>query len=119
MDLIRKKGDFTEGQQALRNFLKRYPNDKLAVNAMYWIGEADYGEKKYEEAILQFQDVIQKYGHHPKAAAALSETGAGLPCPGRRPERPARFWQKLIDTFPKSEEAKKAKTYLQEWKGKK
>jgi len=118
LDLIRKKGDFTEGQQVLRDFLKRYPNDKLAVNAMYWIGEADYGEKKYEEAILQFQDVIQKYGHHPKVAAALLKQGLAFHALGD--DQNARpILQKLIDTFPKSEEAKKAKTYLQEWKGKK
>jgi TolA-binding protein len=58
LELIQTKGDFAGGRQWLQEFLQRYPKHDLSVNAMYWIGEAWYGEKKYENAILQFQDVI-------------------------------------------------------------
>jgi tol-pal system protein YbgF len=118
LDLIRKKGDYVQGAQVLQDFLKRYPKDGLAVNAAYWIGEALYGEKKYEDAILQFQDVIQKYGHHPKVAAALLKQGLAFHALGD--DKNARtILQKEIDTFPKSPETKKAREFLQAWKGKK
>ncbi|HXV21085.1 MAG TPA: hypothetical protein VD811_08875, partial [Desulfuromonadales bacterium] len=54
LELIQKKGDFAGGRQRLQEFLQRYPQHELSVNAMYWIGEGWYGERKYENAILQF-----------------------------------------------------------------
>jgi tol-pal system protein YbgF len=115
LELIQKKGDFAGGRQWLQEFLQRYPKHDLAVNAMYWIGEAWYGEKKYENAILQFQDVIQKYGEHPKVAAALLKQGLAFHALGD--QKNARvIMQKLIDSFPLSEEAKKARERLTEWK---
>lgn len=115
LELIQKKGDFVGGRQWLQEFLQRYPQHELAVNAMYWIGEAWYGEKKYENAILQFQDVIQKYGEHPKVAAALLKQGMAFHALGDL--KNARvILQKLIDSFPLSEEAKRAREKLAEWK---
>jgi tol-pal system protein YbgF len=115
LEQIQKKGDFAGGRQLLQEFLQRYPKHELAVNAMYWIGEGWYGEKKYENAILQFQDVIQKYGDHPKVAAALLKQGLAFHALGDL--KNARvILQKLADTFPLSEEAKKAKEKLAEWK---
>jgi tol-pal system protein YbgF len=115
LELIQKQGDFAGGRQWLQEFLQRYPKHDLAVNAMYWIGEGWYGDKKYENAILQFQDVIQKYGDHPKVAAALLKQGLAFHALGD--QKNARvILQKLVDTFPLSEEAKKAKEKLAEWK---
>jgi len=115
LELIQKKEDFSGGRQWLQEFLQRYPQHALAVNAMYWTGEAWYGEKKYENAILQFQDVIEKYGEHPKVAAALLKQGLAFHALGD--QKNARvILQKVVDTFPLSEEAKKAKEKLAEWK---
>ncbi|NIQ11168.1 MAG: tetratricopeptide repeat protein, partial [Gammaproteobacteria bacterium] len=63
---IREQQDFAVGRELMETFLKRYPEHELAVNAAYWIGETYYAEKAYEKAILQFEDIIQKYGEHPK-----------------------------------------------------
>ena len=103
------------GRQRPQEFLQRFPQHELAVNATYWIGEAWYGERKYENAILQFQDVIQKYGDHPKVASALLKQGLAFHALGDL--KNARvILQKLVDTFPLSEEAKKGKERLAEWK---
>jgi len=114
LQLIQKKGEFTRGMEVLRSFLQRYPQHELAVNAQYWIGEAFYGEKKYENAILQFQDVIQKYPDHAKAPAALLKQGLAFHALGDI--KNARvILQKVIDSYPKSEEAGKAKERLDQW----
>ncbi len=81
---------------------------------MYWIGESYYGEKKYENAILQFQDVIQKYKDHPKVAAALLKQGFAFAMLGDTKNAKV-ILQRLVDTFPLSDEAKKAKERLLEW----
>ncbi len=117
LDLIQKQGDYAKGQEVLREFLKRYPQHELAVNAQYWIGEAFYGEKQYENAILQFQDVIQKNPTHAKAPAALLKQGLAFHAMGDL--KNARIiLQKVIDNYPKSEEAGKARDRLAQWPAK-
>ncbi len=115
LEMIQKKSEFARGREMLQEFLKRYPRNDLAVNAMYWIGEAYYGEKKYENAILQFQDVIQKYGDHPKVAAALLKQG--LAFYALSDVKNARvILQKVVGSYPNSQEAAKARERLAEWK---
>lgn len=114
VEAIQKRGEFVRGRELLQDFLNRQPQHPLAVNAMYWIGEGYYGEKKYENAILQFQDVIQKFGDHPKVAAAMLKQGMAFATLGDR--KNARvILQRLVDTFPLSEEAKKGRERLAEW----
>jgi tol-pal system protein YbgF len=114
LEMIQKNGQFVQGRELLQDFVQRNPQSPLAVNAMYWIGEAFYGEKKFESAILQFQDVIQKHGEHPKAASALLKQGMAFHALGDV-KNGRVILQKLIDTFPLSEEAKKARERLAEW----
>lgn len=111
LDLIQRQGDMAKGREVMQDFLKKYPQDPLAVNAMYWIGETYYGEKKYENAILQFQDVIQKYGDHPKVASALYKQGLSFHALGDNKNAKV-ILKKVVDTFPLAEEAKKAKEKL-------
>jgi tol-pal system protein YbgF len=111
LELIQKEGAFNRGREQMETFLKRYPGHELAVNATYWVGEAYFGEKKYENAILQFQEVVQKHGSHPKAAAALLKQGLAFKALGD--DKNARvILQQVIERFPKSDEAKKAREKL-------
>jgi tol-pal system protein YbgF len=113
--LVRDKQKFAESRKIFQEFLKEYPKHHLAVNAMYWMGEAYYGEKQYENAILQFQDVIQKYSNHPKAASALYKQAFAFHAMGDK--KNARvLLEKLIQAHPKSPEAPRAEKTLAGWK---
>jgi tol-pal system protein YbgF len=114
LELIQKNGGFIEGRQIMVDFLNKKPQSPLAVEAMYWIGEAYYGEKKFENAILQYQDVIEKYGNHPKVAAALLKQGMAFYRLGDA-RNGRTVMRKLIEIFPHSEEAKRSKDLLTEW----
>lgn len=111
LEKIIKGTDFAGGRSELEAFVKEYPQHELAVNARYWIGEAYYGEKKYENAILKFQEVIQKYSDHPKAAAALLKQGKAFNALGDKGNAETT-WKQLIETFPLSPEAEKAKVLM-------
>ncbi len=104
-------GDYAGARDSLKQFLREAPDHKLAVNATYWIGEAFYGEKKYENAILQFQDVIQKFPKHTKAAAAMLKQGLAFQALGDK-QNAQVILEKLIETYPQAEEAGKAKERL-------
>lgn len=108
---IRNGGDFAAGREKLQKFLQQNPKHHLAVNATYWIGEAWYGEKKYENAILQFQDVVEKYGDEPKVASALLKQGLAFQALNDNGNAKV-IWGKLIERFPDSPEAKKAKELI-------
>jgi tol-pal system protein YbgF len=111
LDLVRGGTEFARGRQLLTEFAKKYPQHALTINAKYWAGEAWYGEKKYENAILQFQDVIQEYGDHPKVAAALLKQALSFQALGDK-ENSRVILNKLAERFPLSDEAKKAKELL-------
>jgi tol-pal system protein YbgF len=110
---IREEKDFAGGRDLMETFLKRYPDDALAINAAYWVGETYYAEKDYEKAILQFEDIIQKYGEQPKVAAALLKQALAFEATGDKATG-RLLLQKVIDRFPLSEEAVKAKEKLRE-----
>jgi tol-pal system protein YbgF len=95
-------------------FLQRYPADSRAVNAAYWIGETHYAETSYDKAVLQFEEVVQKYGDDPKVASALFKQA--LAFDALKDRKSARVvMKKVVDRFPLSEEAKRAKDKLKEW----
>ncbi len=109
---IRGKQNFAAGRELMETFLKRYPGDDLAVNAAYWVGETYYAEKDYEKAILQFEDIIQKYGEHPKVASAMLKQALAFEASGDKATG-RLLLQRVTERFPLSEEAKKARQLLQ------
>ncbi len=110
---IREDRDFTKGREMMETFLKRYPENDLAVNAAYWIGESYYAEKAYEQSILKFEEVIEKYGEHPKVASAMLKQALAFEASGDKATG-RLLLQRVIERYPLSDEAKKAKQKLQE-----
>ena len=109
---IREEQDFNAGRELMEAFLKRYPEHDLAVNAAYWIGETYYAEKNYEQAILQFEEIIQKYGDHPKVASAMLKQALAFESTGDQATAKLLL-QRVIERYPLSDEAGKAKQKLQ------
>jgi tol-pal system protein YbgF len=107
-DLILNKNDVSKGRAKLEEFIKARPQSELVPNAYYWIGEAYYSEKNFENAIVQFQDVIEKYPTHSKASASLYKQALAFESLGEG-RKAAALLKKLIETYPASDETKKAK----------
>ena len=55
------KGDFKASREEFKKFLELFPQTEYSDNAQFWIGESYYREKRYEEAIIEFEEVIKKY----------------------------------------------------------
>jgi tol-pal system protein YbgF len=109
---IREDQEFASGRELMETFLNRYPQDALAVNAAYWVGETYYAEKNYEKAILQFEDIIQKYNDHPKVASAMLKQALAFESTGDHATA-RTLLQRVIEEFPLSGEAVIAKKKLQ------
>ena len=110
-----KAGDVVTARDQFTKFLDQNPKHELAANANYWIGETYYSEKNYESAILSYQEVIKNYPGKEKVVAAMYKQAMAFNA--IKDAKSARFvLKKLIEGFPKSEEAKKSKVMLKEIK---
>lgn len=70
--------DFNGAETALRGFLDRYPDDKLAGNAQYWLGETYYARKQYAEAARVFSDAYTQDKQGSKATHSLLKLAMSL-----------------------------------------
>ena len=70
-----KGGNPKKGRETLSAFAAKHPDHSFLPNALYWKGEAFYAEKDFENAILSFQDVVDKYPGEDKASDAMYKQG--------------------------------------------
>jgi len=65
------QGDFQDARKEFKKFLELFPQTEYSDNAQFWIGDCYYREKRYEEAILEFEEVIKRFPHGNKIPDAL------------------------------------------------
>jgi tol-pal system protein YbgF len=108
-----KGGNPKKGREVLAAFASKHPDHKLLPNALYWKGEAFYAEKDFENAILSFQDVVDKYPAGDKAPDAMFKQG--LSFLSLNDKKNAKILLELVQTkYPKSKSAEMAKKKLAE-----
>ncbi|MCM2357579.1 MAG: tol-pal system protein YbgF [Geobacteraceae bacterium] len=110
-----RSGDHQKARELLTKFIGLYPAHELVANAHYWLGETYYSEKKYEQAVLEFQEVIKNFPGKEKVAAAMLKQAMAFRELGD--VKSARYlFKKLVDDFPAADEAKSARERLKELK---
>lgn len=57
------------------DFIKKFPENTLAGNSAYWLGECYYSMNRYKKAITIFKDLVEKYPKSEKVPGALLKTG--------------------------------------------
>ncbi|MEW5949915.1 MAG: tol-pal system protein YbgF [Thermodesulfobacteriota bacterium] len=108
-----KENAYRQAIEKFRAFLKEYPDSELAGNAGYWLGECYYQQERYEEAILEYEKVVREH-KGPKVPAALLKQGLAFHHLGDT--KTARFlMEKLLEEYPKSEQAGTARANLKKW----
>ena len=110
-----KAGDMPAAREQFNTFIEQNPKHDLVANARYWIGETLYGERNYEAAIVAFQDVITNHPQQPKVPSAMLKQAKAFKA--INDVKSARYvLKKLIESHPKSDEAKKGRELLKEIK---
>jgi len=122
--------DFSKGAYQLaitnfREFIRRFPDHRLAGNAQYWVGEAHFSlargftdgaqsERAQEElgkAIQEFRKVVANYPRGEKTPAALYKEALAL-IELKQPQVAQARLQYLVDNFPQAEETPMARERL-------
>jgi tol-pal system protein YbgF len=72
------KSQYDEARAAFRNFADTYPQDPLAPQAVYWVGDIAYVQKDYANAARAFAEEIKKYGSSARAPESMLKLGQSL-----------------------------------------
>ncbi|MBO5997069.1 MAG: tol-pal system protein YbgF [Alphaproteobacteria bacterium] len=99
-DLL-KQLKYEEAEESLQSFLKNYPDDELAGNAQYWLGETYYVRGLYEPAAVAFATGFKNYKQNSKAADNLLKLGLSMQQLGKKQEACTAF-KNLKKEFPKA-----------------
>lgn len=107
------KGNYDLAVESFRLYRQQFPESPLADNALYWIGECRYSQRKFEEAIDAFDELIMAYPQGDKAAAAHLKKGLSFVELGRKPEALAAL-KILVAKYPLEEESRIAQDKIRE-----
>ncbi|HEY4715594.1 MAG TPA: tol-pal system protein YbgF [bacterium] len=107
--------DYQKAKETFKSIIETFPNGKYIDNAHYWAGECYYSEGNYLAAIDEYGIVIEKYPSSPKRPAALLKAGMAFLELKRKKESKV-FFQRVVNEYPKSEQAHMAKRKLAQLK---
>lgn len=103
--------DYPNAQAWLEEFIKRYPDNALADNAHYWLGEVYLVQNNPTNAAVEFRDGLKAFPKGGKAPANLFKLGVALD-QLKKPDLAKATWEQLMKAYPNSPESARAKEKL-------
>jgi len=70
--------EYALAEDTFRQFLRRFPNDRLSSDAQYWLGESLFQRQRYRDAAELFLNVSTKFETSAKAPDSLLRLGQSL-----------------------------------------
>ena len=70
-----KDQQYEQAATAFEQFLSSYPDSELADNAQYWLAESYYVTEEFDDALREFQVVIDRFERSRKVPDALLKMG--------------------------------------------
>lgn len=93
------RSDPAAAQVAFKEFLAKHPDDALAGNAHFWLGETHFLNSDFQQAAVSFLTVYQKFPKSPKAPDSLLKLGQSLAGLGKKTEACAAL-AKMAKDYP-------------------
>jgi TolA-binding protein len=119
------RGNYNLAVAAFREFIRLYPENDLAEKAQYWVGESHFSlgrdlqsrgdraraTQEFERAVQEFRKVLINYPRGDRVPTAVYKEALAL-LEVQQPQLAEARFQFLVDQFPYTEEAAKAKEEL-------
>ena len=102
---------YEAAQSEFGDVARYYPNDNLAGNAEYYLGEIAFRQHDYKGTIKYDNAVLNNFSGNVKAPAAQLRKGQALIVLGQR-EAGVREYRALIHRYPQTPEAEQARSRL-------
>ena len=105
--------NFMEAEKSFKAFIGEHPDDPLASNAYYWLGETYYVQKKFQLAAISFARGFQNFPKGNKAIDQLFKLALTFMNLGKNEDACAAF-SKLESEFPNAPKriSNRAKEYI-------
>jgi len=106
-----RKGDFVAAESALVDFITRNPQSGYRPSALFWVGNAQYANKDYKNALVNFRSLIAAAPDHVRVPESmLAIANCLLEMKDIKAARKAM--EDLIAAYPASEASAAAKERL-------
>ena len=86
-----QEGDYAGAERGFKTFVQRNPQNKLAGNAQYWLGETYYARRDYQNAMTAFAEGYKNYRTSQKGPDNLLKLGITLSALNRKQDACAMF----------------------------
>jgi tol-pal system protein YbgF len=106
-----REGRYQQAIVDFESFLRTYPQSELAGNAQYWLGEAYYINRDFEQAKEAFINLGVRYPNSERVPDTLLKLGYVYEQLGDR-AKAREVLQKLVDTYPGGQPARLAESRL-------
>ncbi len=107
-----RSGDFAAASRLFNVFLGHYGKSGYRPSAMFWLGNAQYANKEYKEAIGSFRNISTDHVRAPEAMLAVANCQVEM----KDVKSARKTWETLISTYPDSEAADAARDRLTRFK---
>lgn len=97
-----KAGNYYLAEENFNRILSKFPQDKLAGNAQYWLGETYYAKKEYDRAAVAFAKGYKNYKGSQKGPDSLLKLGLSMASLKKKDEACTAFASLPVE-FPKAE----------------
>ena len=108
-----QSGKYDLARSEFQDYLKYYGSTDLASNAQFYIGEIYYRQKNYQQAISEYDKVINNYPKSFKLAPARLHRATAMIALGQKSSG-IRELREITKLFPGSEEDRYARAQLKE-----
>ncbi|HUP08150.1 MAG TPA: tol-pal system protein YbgF [Caldimonas sp.] len=99
-----RRSEFDKAATGLSTLLKRWPASGYRESALFWLGNAQYGQRNYQAAIGSFRQLVSTAPESPRAPEALLAI-ANCQAELKDTRSARRTIEELLRTYPKSEAA--------------
>lgn len=106
-----RSGDFAGAAASLAVFRSRYPSSGYGQSVLFWLGNAQYGNRSYVDAISSFRSFVTSYPgdlRAPEALLAIANCQLEL----KDTKAARKVFDELFKTYPDSEAALAGKARL-------
>ena len=109
-DLI-KSGEYFAAEETLSIFIGLHSDTEFIDDAIYWLGESFYSQKKYNKALKEFEKITKHHPNSEKLVEAILKTGFTQFELGDI-EKSIKTLNQLIKSYPDSSASRLAKDKL-------
>jgi tol-pal system protein YbgF len=104
-------GNYDLSRQEFSDYIKNFPQNDLASNAQFYLGEIAYAQGNYKGAIAAYETVLSNYPQSFKLGASLLKKGMAELALGLKTSA-RRDFRDVVKRFPGSDEARRAEAKL-------